>query len=130
MARKNHTTVSQIRRLNNLSNRTLLRVGMSLKVPDHGGAGVNNVTEEDAQTGTVSNGPAPASASAVPAVDTRSFDFHTVRRGDNISAIASKYRIPVDELLRHVLKTGALREAEEQRARLLGEGWETVTLVG
>ena len=116
VAHKNHTTVSQLRRLNNLSNRTLLRVGMSLKVPDHGGAGVNNVTEEDAQTGVTSNGPQPA---AVPAVDTRSVDFHTVRRGDNISAIAAKYRVSVDDLLRlnNLTNRSVIRRGQKLRLR-------------
>lgn len=114
VARRNRTTVSQLRRLNNLSNRTLLRVGMTLRVPDHGGSGVNNVTEEDAQTGSV--GPATA---AMPAVETRSLDFHVVRRGDNISSISAKYGVPVDELLRlnKLTSRSVIRRGQKVRLR-------------
>jgi membrane-bound lytic murein transglycosylase D len=106
VAHKHHTTVSRLRRLNNLSNRTILRVGMRLKVPDPGGNAVGyvtenvagTVTEEDAQTG-----PTKVSArrpAAVPALDRRDVDVHVVRRGDNLSSIAAKYGVSVGDLLK------------------------------
>jgi membrane-bound lytic murein transglycosylase D len=92
VARRHRTTVSQLRRLNDLSNRTLLRPGRSLKVPDNGGDGVKLVTEEDARQ--------PSSASAIPALETRDVEFHTVRSGENLSTIAKRYGLSVSEILR------------------------------
>lgn len=90
IAHKHRTTVSNLRRLNELSNRTLLRVGQSVKVPDQGGEGIHYVTEEDAQTGSVK----PASATMLSGTD----DFHVVRRGENLSTIAQRYGVSIDEL--------------------------------
>jgi len=39
--------VSRLRRMNNLSNRVLLRVGMRIRVPDAGGEGYHYVAEGD-----------------------------------------------------------------------------------
>lgn len=89
IARRHRTTVSQLRRLNDLSNRTLLRPGRKLKVPDVGGDGVKYVTEEDAGRGT-----------AVPALETRDVEFHTVRRGDNLSTIAKRYGLSVADIIK------------------------------
>lgn len=119
VARKHRTTVSQLRRLNNLSNRTTLRVGMTLKVQDQGGDGVRVAVEEDAQTG---KGPRPASAagpSVQAAVDTRSLDYHVVRRGDNISNIANKYGVSVEEILRlnNLTSRSVIRRGQKLRLR-------------
>lgn len=92
IARKHRTTVSNLRRLNDLSNRTLLRVGRSIKVPDNGGDGIKLITEEDAR--------GPSGATAVPAVDVREGSFHTVRRGENLSVIARRYGLSINDLLK------------------------------
>jgi membrane-bound lytic murein transglycosylase D len=92
VARRHHTTVSQLRRLNGLSNRSMLRVGRSVKVPDNGGDGIQLVTEEDTRS--------PSSSAAVPAVETRDVQFHTVRRGENLTGIAQRYGLSVSDLLR------------------------------
>jgi len=117
IARKHRTTVSQLRRINDLSNRSVLRVGQSLKVPDQGGDGVQYVTEEDAQVPSSNRG-----RRAVAAVDTVSAEFHFVRRGDNLSSIAKRYGIRVEDLRRWnnlgsraVIRTG-------QRLRVRGGG--------
>lgn len=91
IAHHHHTTVSTLRRLNNLSNRVLLRVGMRLQVPDHGGEGIRTVSEEDANTGAVS---------AVPAVEVRTLNYHIVRRGENLSTIARRYGVTIEDLKR------------------------------
>ncbi len=96
IAKRHRTTVSQLRRLNDLSNRTLLRPGRSIKVPDVGGDGIKYVTEEDARTPSG----AGQSGSAIPAVETRDVEFHTVRRGDNLSVIGKRYGLSVSEILR------------------------------
>jgi membrane-bound lytic murein transglycosylase D len=114
VARRYRTTVSKLRRLNNLSNRSLLRVGMALKVPDHGGAAVY-VTEEDAQSGPSTR----STAGAVPAVETRELSFHIVRRGDNLSTIAQKYGVSVSDLLRlnNLTSRSVIRRGQKLRLR-------------
>jgi membrane-bound lytic murein transglycosylase D len=92
IAKRHRTTVSQLRRLNGLSNRTLLRPGRSLKVPDVGGDGIKYVTEEDARQ--------PSGGGPVPAVETRDIEFHVVRGGDNLSTIAKRYGMSVTEILK------------------------------
>jgi membrane-bound lytic murein transglycosylase D len=96
IARRHRTTVSQLRRLNDLSNRTLLRVGRSLKVPDAGGdSNIQYVTED-------SDGRQPSAKGAVPAIaaSAPSGEFHTVRRGENLSTIARRYKMSVQDLQR------------------------------
>lgn len=97
IARKHKTTVSRIRRLNDLSNRTLLRVGRTLKVADPGGDGVQYVMDDDRSPSTDSskNGPQPAVA-----YDNREVEFHVVRRGENLTLIARRYGLDIAELLR------------------------------
>ncbi len=95
IAKKHRTTVSQLRRLNNLSNRTLLRPGRSLKVPDNGGE-IRYVTEEDSRQPSSSN----VATGPKPALQTMDAEFHTVRNGDNLSTIAKRYGMSVSELLK------------------------------
>jgi membrane-bound lytic murein transglycosylase D len=109
IAHKNHTTVSTLRRLNELSNRVLLRVGQSLKVPDPGGEGIHYVTEEDAQTGSIK----PAS------VQIGGDDFHIVRRGENLSSIAHRYGVSVEDLkrLNNLTSRALIRKGQKLRVR-------------
>ncbi len=95
IARKHKTTVSQIRRLNDLSNRTLLRVGRTLKVADPGGDGIQYVMDDDRAPSSARKGPQPAVA-----VDTRETEFHIVRRGENLTLIARRYGLNIADLLR------------------------------
>lgn len=108
IARKNRTTVSTIRRLNALSNRTVLRRGMTLKVPDQGGAGIRYVTEEDA-----------ASSKAVRAVATVGLNYHVVRRGENLTLIARRYRLSVQEIRRmnNLSNRSVIRSGQRIRIR-------------
>lgn len=92
IARRHRTTVSQLRRLNDLSNRTLLRVGRRLKVPDPGGEGVQYVTgDEEART--------PSSSGPVLAIQRKQKTYHVVRRGENLSVIARRYNLSMQEIL-------------------------------
>lgn len=93
IAKRHRTTVSQLRRLNGLSNRTLLRPGRSLKVPDNGGDGIKYVTEEDSAR-------QPTGSGAIAAVEMRDVEFHVVKRGDNLSTIAKRYGLSVSEILK------------------------------
>lgn len=113
IARKHRTTVSQLRRLNDLSNRTLLRVGRSLKVPDNGGDGLRVVTEDANERQPSANvGPVPAAA-AVNA------EFHTVRRGENLSVIARRYRLSVGDLQKYnnLSNRSVIKKGQKLRVR-------------
>jgi len=111
VATRHRTTVSRLRRLNNLSNRTVLRVGTRLKVPDPGGAGVSYAYEDDTRK-TVSRA---AAAIATEGGE----DFHVVRRGDNLSLIAAKYRVSLSELLRlnNLTSRSVIRRGQKLRLR-------------
>jgi membrane-bound lytic murein transglycosylase D len=93
LARRYRTTVSQLRRLNRLSNRTILRVGHRLRVPDHS-RGVRYANVEDTATGGASRAVASVERESSAPV------FHIVRRGENLSVIAHRYRTTVSTLLR------------------------------
>jgi membrane-bound lytic murein transglycosylase D len=110
IAHKHHTTVSSLRRLNELSNRTLLRVGQKLKVPDQGGEGVHYATEEDAATGAV----VQASASS-----NSTDEVHVVRRGENLSSIAHRYGITIEQLkqLNNLSSRAIIRKGQKLRVR-------------
>ncbi len=92
IAKRYRTTVSRLRRLNNLSNRAILRPGRRLRVPDNGGDGIKLVTEEDAAGKGARN-----SRSSVRSRDVK---YHVVRRGENLTTIAQKYGTSVSELRR------------------------------
>ena len=114
IARKHRTTVSQLRRLNDLSNRVILRVGRTVKVPDAGGdSHIQFVTEDDEARG-------PAGGKAVPAVDVRmDGEFHVVRRGENLSTIARRYGLSVGEILRlnRITTRSVIRKGQKIRVK-------------
>jgi len=116
IARKNRTTVSTIRRLNALSNRTVLRRGMTLKVPDQGGASVRYVTEEDASSSSPSAKRAPK---AVRAVATVGLNYHVVRRGENLTLIARRYRLSLQKIRRmnNLSNRSVIRSGQRIRIR-------------
>ncbi len=89
IARRYRTTVPNLRRLNNLNQRGLIRVGQRLRVPARGGV----TTVAANPTGGRSTTSAQPSSAEAPA-------FHTVRRGENLTLIARRYGVSVNELLR------------------------------
>lgn len=89
IARRYRTTVSKLRRLNNLSNRAILRIGRRLKVPDPGGSALYSMGSGKSKT--------DRRQSSVPR---RSVAYHVVRRGDNLTTIAQRYGTSVSQLLR------------------------------
>jgi len=89
IARRYRTTVSKLRRLNGLSNRSLLRIGRRLKVPDPGGAALYAKTSNRR-----------SKVSRVGSSVSRGATVHVVRRGENLSTIARRYGTSVAHLLR------------------------------
>ncbi len=91
IARRHRTTVSNLRRMNGLSNRTMIRAGRRLKVPDQGGDGVRfantSATKSSVSRGTQSSGRQAA-------------QYHQVRRGENLSVIARRYGVSIRDLVR------------------------------
>lgn len=116
IARRHRTSVSQIRRLNDLSNRYILRVGARLRIPDKGGALPENTVEEDANTPS-HRSTASSSAGVVTAGGDN--EFHVVRRGDNLSNIAQKYSITIADLLKlnNLTNRSVLRPGQKLRVR-------------
>jgi membrane-bound lytic murein transglycosylase D len=119
IAKHHHTTVSRLRRENDLSNRVLLRVGMKLRVPDAGGEGYHYANEGDApKKGRKNASIQPAVATAEGADSAAPGDeFHVVRRGENLSTISKKFGVTVPELLKlnNLGKKGTLRAGQKLR---------------
>jgi membrane-bound lytic murein transglycosylase D len=115
IARKHRTTVSQLRRLNDLSNRTMLKVGRKIRVPDNGGEGIRLVTEEEAGGLVQREG-----ASAVPALEIRSLEYHVVRRGESLTTISRRYGLSIPELLKmnKLSQRAILRKGQKLRVRM------------
>lgn len=112
IAHHHHTTVSRLRRMNNLSNRTLLRVGMRIRVPDNGGEGYHYASEADR--------PDRGGAAVEEAVAMQSeSDFHIVRRGENLTTISRHYGMSIDELVKmnNLGKRTVLRAGQKIRVR-------------
>jgi len=88
------TTVQAIIDRNNIRNPRNLRAGMSLVIPTHPDRGWQE---------PVPNGVAAAAAKVLPplkAEEGRAKGYYTVRRGDNLSAIASRLGVPLRSLQR------------------------------
>ncbi len=110
IAKRYRTSVSKLRRLNNLSNRAILSIGRRLKVPDPGGAALYS-----------QNGAKAKPDRKQSSVARRSVSVHVVRRGENLSTIAQRYGTSVSKLLklnnlsrRSIIKVG-------QRIKVRGE---------
>lgn len=118
IARRHRTSVSQLRRLNDLSNRYILRVGSRLRIPDKGGALPENTVEEDANTPSRRT-TASATSNVVTAAASSGAKFHVVRRGDNLSNIAQKYSLTIADLLKlnNLTNRSILRPGQKLRVR-------------
>lgn len=112
IARKYRTNVSNLRRLNKLSSRSLLRVGQRLKIPVRGGY----AKQEVAKTETENESQTEAAVAPTPA---QAVGYHTVRRGENLTLIARKYGVSVQELVRlnRLSKRSTLRVGQRLKLR-------------
>ena len=81
IAHRNRTRISTLRRINGLGRRSFLRIGQRLKVPNR----IQFLRSQRSASSTAQafNG-----------------TYHTVRRGENLSFIASRYRTSVAQLRR------------------------------
>lgn len=92
IARKHRTSIATLIRMNNLSRKSLLRIGQRLRVPDRGGSYVTYEMPTEKSSSTQQPAQEEAAASNP--------ETHVVRRGENLSLIAKKYGLPVGELIR------------------------------
>lgn len=127
IARRYRTSVPRLRDLNNFSSRTLIRIGQKIKIPDNNGFVVKNKTKG---TRVLASGEKFVASgeklSKTEAINTQSNNtqskikpvsrkkavsnsgqktvsnskVHVVRRGENLSTIARKYRTSVAQLTR------------------------------
>ncbi len=99
IAKAHHTTVEELRRLNQLPN-SFLRIGQVLKLPGE---------KSFSQTAKAK------SVSSEKQTAQRDLEYYTVKVGDNPWTIAMKHRMKVDELLK-------LNGLNEEKARRLKPG--------
>lgn len=90
IAKRYRTSVSKLRRLNNLSNRALLRVGSRLRVPDPGGGAIYTAEGEGPRS----------KVRRIQASLGGTKEVHVVRRGENLTTIARRYGTSVARLLK------------------------------
>lgn len=88
------SSIPELRKMNRLSKRSLLKVGTRLKVPKDEGL-PQNLDESSAQSNQVAS--KENSNSAQPNAD-KSSDQHVVKNGENLVFIAKKYGVTVDAL--------------------------------
>lgn len=80
IARKYSTSVAELQRMNNIKRGRLLKVGMKLKVPVPGTSSAREMVAEVAQNKKAKS------------------KVHVVRRGENLSVIAAKYKVAVSDI--------------------------------
>lgn len=118
------TTVQAIIDRNGIRNPRNLRAGMSLVIPTHPDRGWQEPTP---------NGVAAAAAKVLPplkAEDGRAKGYYTVRRGDNLSAIASRLGVPLRSLQRWNKLGRSSRIYPGQVLQYLGSGSAAVAEKG
>lgn len=81
IARKYGVSIQALQKANNLKNKSVLKVGARLKIP-------SNRSGEDPQESSSANRPTVKKV-------------HTVRRGENLSEIAEKYQVSLNQLKSH-----------------------------
>ncbi|REJ82150.1 MAG: LysM peptidoglycan-binding domain-containing protein [Acidobacteria bacterium] len=109
------TTVAAIQRANNLPRADRIYVGQVLEVPTHGAGSSNwrvrldpaeldgsatSIAVARASSGEASGPEPPAVSTAAGAAGDSSLQVHTVRRGEALSSIASRYGVSASLLVR------------------------------
>jgi membrane-bound lytic murein transglycosylase D len=88
VARKYGTTISQLTQANNISVRKPLRIGQELLIP-MSGIGPSSAASVARSSGKTAAKPSPARSASSP---------YTIRRGDTLSSIATKFHVTVTDL--------------------------------
>jgi len=104
------TSVSSLQRANGLRNANRIYVGMSLTVPRNGSSGTRVAAASSSSRTDARPTPKPSRPST-----------HTVRRGENLTMIANKYGMSVDQIRR----ANGLRSSKilvGQKLKLSGSG--------
>jgi membrane-bound lytic murein transglycosylase D len=116
-----NSSVQELRRMNHLSRRALLRVGMKLRVPKDDGLpadlsgdkSTDKVADKATPTTVVATSDNRGPSSAVAAIGS-TVNGHIVKPGENLSVIAKKYGVSIQALRRvnklsrrSVLKVGS-----------------------
>lgn len=94
-----NSSVQELRRMNHLSRRALLRVGMKLRVPKDDGLPADLSGDKSTPTSSVAAADQRAPSSAVAATGS-TVSGHIVKPGENLSVIAKKYGVSIQALRR------------------------------
>ncbi len=103
IAKRFRTSVSRLRDLNDFSRRTLLRVGQKIKVPDSNGLSPVKKVSVNSSSGAermLASRNSTARNQRMPEIRREPTAVHVVKRGENLSTIARKYRTSVSQLTR------------------------------
>lgn len=127
IAARNRTSIAKIRSLNGLGGRSFLRVGQRLRVPD--GAGYKQYYTSQNAAAPVKSEPIAQNTEnqrQLGSSEVKESSYHVVRRGENLSLIARRYRVPLEDLKRlnnlsnrSILRVGQkiqVREVEEHQS--------------
>lgn len=87
IARRHHTSVATLRRLNGFSNRSILRIGQRIRVPDR----ELNVYVSHRDTASLEK--SGLSNSLTPEIK-----YHVMKRGENLNLVAKRYGTTIENL--------------------------------
>lgn len=87
IAKKYAVSISQLKRANNIRRGRLLKIGVRLAIP-------GNSESNSSNDGATKRSPASASKRAL----TKKTKYHVVKRGENLSEIAEKYKVSLTEI--------------------------------
>ncbi len=93
IAKKNHLTVAELAKVNNLGSGAVLKPGQKLFIPGKPAAAPAPATDKPRDLGTLTQA-APAAAKPANGEGLK----HTVAVGESLGLIARKYQVPVGEL--------------------------------
>lgn len=88
IAKQYSTTINELQKLNNIKKRTVLKIGMKIKIP-----GSSSAVAKNAKQNVVKNNSSKKSVKNIAKKK-----IHVVRRGENLSRIAEKYKVAVADL--------------------------------
>ena len=102
IARRHRTSIARIKDLNNLSRKSVIRVGQKIKVPSYAGKVVSREVSGESKKKSQVAKQTTKKTVATGRRNTKSLNskkVHVVRRGENLSTIAKKYRTSVSNII-------------------------------